>query len=127
MIEAKRYLQTVLNTDLSQDMLFVATEASAPTNEGSDVACSVSLVRKRPLPGVALEIIAIEAPIRPDPEKRTIDVQEGRHDSTGLGAQVRFPRDRFGAVLRAVGRRGSRRARGDGSGCAGQATPLGSP
>ena len=51
MIEAKRYLKTVLDTDLSQDVLLVATQAGAPALEEGDVTFSISLIRKRPLPG----------------------------------------------------------------------------
>lgn len=51
MMEAKRYLKAVLDTDLSQDVLLVASEANAPVLQATDVTFSVSLVRKRPLPG----------------------------------------------------------------------------
>ena len=50
-MEAKRYLRNVLDTDLTQDVLFVPAEIGAPTQEGNDVMFTVSLVRKRPLPG----------------------------------------------------------------------------
>src|SRR5215216_2927092 len=51
MIDAKRYLRAVLDTDLAEDILLVAAKAGMPALEGGDVVFEVSLVRKRPLLG----------------------------------------------------------------------------
>ena len=51
MRDAKRYLQSVLDTDLSQDILLVGMGAEGPALAGGDVVFTVSVVRKRPLPG----------------------------------------------------------------------------
>ena len=51
MMHAKRYLRDVLDTDLSEDVLLVASQADEAALEEGDVTLTVSLVRKRPLPG----------------------------------------------------------------------------
>lgn len=51
MMEAKRYLRNVLDTDLAQDVLLAAAQAGTAALEGSDVVFTVPLVRKHPLPG----------------------------------------------------------------------------
>lgn len=51
MIGARRFLRSVLDTDLTQDVLLVASDAGAATMDGNDASFTISMVRKRPLPG----------------------------------------------------------------------------
>ena len=51
MLDAKRYLRDVLDTDLVQDVLLVATKSGPPALDAGDVVFTISLVRKHPLPG----------------------------------------------------------------------------
>lgn len=52
MIQVQRYLCSVLNTDLSQDILLSPVDVTSAAQDGSEVTFSVSLARKKPLPGL---------------------------------------------------------------------------
>ena len=51
MMQAKRVLYNVLNTDLAQDVLLVASQIGPARVEDGDVLFSIALMHKRPLPG----------------------------------------------------------------------------
>jgi alpha-D-xyloside xylohydrolase len=52
MIRPKKYLEAVLETDLSEDILFHPAEASTPAIDGLDVTFSLAMARKKPLSGL---------------------------------------------------------------------------
>src|SRR5688572_7054849 len=52
MILPKKYLEAVLDTDLSEDVLLHPAEASPPVIDGLDVIFSLSMARKKPRAGL---------------------------------------------------------------------------
>jgi hypothetical protein len=77
MMDAKRYLRGVLDTDLSHDILFVASQAEEATLDGSDVTFTVSFQNTRLLaeaPGVTIRFDESYPGFEASPLKKWIDL-----------------------------------------------------